>query len=119
MVSRASYSLTKGLPWERMVVVKDRRTRRLVKVTEARGAVKTSATGRVEFGITITNKGEILIALTDEDTRNLPVGNLEFDVIATCTRSLVYPGQTATITQPVVRGIIEVTASDDITPSED
>lgn len=119
MVSRASYTLTKGLPWERMVVVKDRRTRRLIKVTEARGAVKTSATGRVEFDITITNKGEILIALTDEETNNLPTGDLEFDVIATCTRSIVYPGQTATITQPVVRGIISVEASNNITPSED
>ena len=119
MTNRAEYTLTKGLPWERLVVVKDRRTRRLVRITEARGAVKTSDSTVSEFNITLTNKGEILIALTAEQTRELPAGDLEFDVIATCNRFVYYSGQTPTITQPVVRGIISVAESDDITPSED
>lgn len=119
MTNRAAYTLTKGLPWERLVVVKDSRTHRLVAVSEARGAVKTSNNTVSEFAITLTNRGEILICLTAEQTRELPVGDLEFDVIATCNRLVYYSGQTTTITQPVVRGIISVSESDDITPSED
>jgi hypothetical protein len=119
MTNRAAYTLTKGLPWERLVVVKDRRTRRLVKVQEARGAIKTSNASVVEFAITLTNKGEIFICLTAEQTRELPVGDLEFDVIATCNRLVYYTGQSSSTTQPVIRGIISVSESDDITPSED
>lgn len=119
MHSKASYTLTKGIPWERLIVVKDRRTRRLLAVTEARGAVQTGDLTRKEFNITITNKGEILIALSEEDTRELPAGDLPFDIIATCTRMLYYPGQTATITQKVVSGTITVSENITITPSED
>lgn len=119
MHSRASYTLTKGIPWERLIVVKDRRTRRMVSISEARGAIKTSELGRKEFTITLTNKGEILIALTEEDTRELPVGDLEFDVIATCHKMPYYPGQTATVTQKVVSGTISVSENATITPSED
>lgn len=119
MHSKASYTLTKGVPWERLVVVKDRRTRRLVAVTEARGAIKTSELTRKEFNINITNKGEILLYLTEDETRELPAGQLEFDVIATCTRMRYYPGQASTVTQKIVSGTIDVSENITITPSED
>jgi len=119
MATRATYNLTKGLPWERLVVVKDRRTRRLVKVLDAWGVIKTSSIGRIELTVKLTSKGEILICLSEEETKDLPVGNLEFDVIATVQRRVIYEGQASTVTQPVVKGIISVSDIGTVTPLEE
>jgi hypothetical protein len=119
MTKSLSYSVSKGLPWERLIIVRDRRTHRIVKPLEARGYIKTSVNGRVPFDIQITAEGGILISLTDEATSDLPTGDLEFDVVATTPLRRIYSEGPTEITQPVAKGTLSVTGLDNITPLED
>jgi hypothetical protein len=67
----------------------------------------------------ITSEGGIMIALTEEDTADLPVGDLSYDVLATYARNAPYDGASGEVTRPVATGTITVTALDNITPMED
>ena len=119
MTTNISYNISKGLPWERLIIVRDRATHRIMKPTKAWGSIKTSAAGRTFFTTAITGEGGILIALNSEETYDLPVGDLEFDVIATVPRSYPFAGTATEITQPVAKGTITVEALNNITPLED
>jgi hypothetical protein len=104
-----NYRLTKGLPWERLLIVKDRRTRRLVKPTSARCYIKTGDLTVKEVDITLTTENGILLSLTAEETQDLPTGVLSYDVLAVL----------ADVERPVAKGTIEVSGLDNITPLED
>jgi hypothetical protein len=104
-----NYRLTKGLPWERLLIVKDRRTRRLVKPTSARCYIKTGDLTVKEVDITLTTENGILLSLTAEETQDLPTGFLSYDVLAVL----------ADVERPVAKGTIEVSGLDNITPLED
>jgi len=119
MTNTVNYSISKGLPWERLIIVRDQRTHRVIFPTSARGSIKTSVTGRKEFNITLTAEGGILLGLTEEDTTDLPTGELEFDVLATYPRKAPYAGASEEVTRPVARGTINVTGLENITPLED
>jgi len=119
MTNSLSYSVTKGLPWERLIIVRDRRTHRIIKPTRAWAAVKTSTLGRTSFAVQITPEGGILISLTAEETTDLPTGELEFDVIATTPLKRIYSTGPLEVTQPVAKGTLSVSALNNITPLED
>jgi len=119
MTNTVNYSVSKGLPWERLIIVRDQRTHRIIFPTSARGSIKTSTTGRKEFNVTLTAEGGILLGLTEEDTTGLPNGNLEYDVLATYPRKAPYSGASKEVTRPVARGTITVTGLENITPLED
>jgi hypothetical protein len=104
-----NYRLTKGLPWERLLIVKDRRTRRLVRPTSARCYIKTGDLTVKEVDITLTTENGILLSLTAEETQDLPTGVLSYDVLAVL----------ADVERPVAKGTIEVSGLDNITPLED
>lgn len=104
-----NYRLTKGLPWERLLIVKDRRTRRLVRPTSARCYIKTGDVTVKEVTVELTTENGILLYLTGEETQDLPVGVLSYDVLAVVSD----------IERPVAKGTIEVSALDNITPLED
>ncbi len=104
-----NYRLTKGLPWERLLIVKDRRTRRLVRPTSARCYIKTGDLTVKEVDITLTTENGILLSLTAEETQDLPTGFLSYDVLAVL----------ADVERPVAKGTIEVSGLDNITPLED
>lgn len=104
-----NYRLTKGLPWERLLIVKDRRTRRLVKPTSARCYIKTGDLTVKEVDTTLTTENGILLSLTAEETQDLPTGVLSYDVLAVL----------ADVERPVAKGTIEVSGLDNITPLED
>jgi hypothetical protein len=103
------YTIVRGLPFERLILVKDRRTHRLVKPTDSRSYIKTSDLGRMEITTTITSENGILLNLTGEETQDLPLGELMYDVIATIND----------VQRPVAQGTITVTALDTVTPLED
>jgi hypothetical protein len=109
----------KGLAWERLIIVRDKRTHRVIHPISARASVQTSTTGRKEMTTIITSEGGIMIALTEEDTADLPVGNLNYDVLATYARNAPYSGASGEVTRLVAAGTITVTALDNITPLED
>lgn len=104
-----NYTLTRGLPWERIIVVKDRNTHRVVKPTDSSSFVKTGDLSKVEITTEVTSENGIKLTLTGEETQDLPLGELQYDVLATI----------AGIQRPVSKGIITVSALDNITPMED
>lgn len=119
MTTTVNYTIEKGISWERLIIVQDGRTRRNIRPTSARGSIKTSTTGRKEFTITFTGEGGLLLCLTEEETADLPSGNLEFDVVATYSKKAPYDGASTEITRPVAKGTITVIGLDNITPMED
>lgn len=119
MTNKVNYSIDKGLPWERLIIVRDKRTHRVIRPISARASVKTSTTGRKEITTLITSEGGIMLCLTEEDTADLPVGDLKYDVLATYVRNAPYSGTGDQITRPVAAGTLTVTALDNITPMED
>jgi hypothetical protein len=108
-VQAVNYSLTRGLPWERIILVKDRQTHRVVKPTESLSFAKTGDFSKVEITSEITTENGIKLSLTAEETQDLPLGDLKYDVLATI----------AGIQRPVSKGTITVSALDNITPLED
>lgn len=104
-----NYSLTRGLPWERLVIVKDNATHRVLKPTDASAYIKTGETTKVELTTEITKENGIMLSLTAEETQDLPIGDLVYDVLATI----------GGIQRPVSRGTITVTALDTVTPLEE
>ncbi len=104
-----NYSITRGLPWERLIIVKDRRTHKQVKPTEARSFIQTTGLSKKEITVDLTSENGIMLSLSAEETQDLPLGELEYDVLATIND----------IQRPVARGTIVVSALDNITPWED
>ena len=104
-ISEVKYNLIKGLPWERLLIVKDNVTRRIIVPSDAWGVIKTSDIGRIE--------------LSEEETKDLPEGLLSFDVIATMRRTPLTPDGATTLTTPVAKGTINVSPLGTITPIEE
>lgn len=119
MTTHLSYNATKGLPWQRLIVVRDNWSHRVQKPLDAWGVVKTSDIGRIPFTITITSEGGILLSLSEEETKDLPSGDLQFDVIATLPKRAMFNGDAITITRPVAEGVISVSELGNITPIEE
>lgn len=118
-INELKYTATKGLPWERLIIVKDRESRRIVIPSDAWGVVKTSDIGRIELTTAITSEGGIVISLSEEETKDLPEGLLTFDVIATLPRRPLTPDGATTITTPVAKGTISVSGIGTVTPLEE
>jgi hypothetical protein len=104
-----NYSLTRGLPWERLIIVKDRRTHRVVKPTDSSSYIKTGTLTKAEVTTEVTKENGIQLSLTAEETQDLPLGDLSYDVLATING----------IQRLVSKGTISVSALDNITPMED
>lgn len=104
-----NYTLVRGLPWERLLIIKDKRTRRLQSPTDARAYVKTGDLTVAELTTTITTEKGINLSLTSEETQDLPLGDLSYDVIATIDG----------VQMPVAQGTISVSALNTVTPLED
>jgi hypothetical protein len=128
MASYVKYTATQGIDWDRLVVVKDRRSRRVIRPIECWARIKTGDLTVAPIRTMVTSEGAILLSLTAEETKALPVGELEFDVIAKHNKRLslaygsftTYPGrfQGETITRPVVRGVLKVEPLDTVTSLE-
>lgn len=130
MTNRVKYRATQGIYWERLLIVKDKATRRIIKPIDAWANISTGEYSIKEIRCVITSEGGILLQLTEEDTADLPVGELKFDVIATyykyqrltygaLTASYGLSGSGDTVTRPVAKGTIKVEALDTVTPLEE
>lgn len=119
IVTHLSYNATKGLPWQRLIIVRDNWTRRVQKPLDAWGVVKTSSISKMPFTVTITSEGGILLSLSEEETKDLPAGELDFDVVAVLPKKAMFPGDATTVTRPVAEGVISVSELGNITPIEE
>jgi hypothetical protein len=108
MVSRISYDMVKGNLWDRLVIIKNRRTHRIIKPTDARCTVDFG-TSKYTIPTSISREGGIYLTLTPDQTLDFPVGTLNFDVTAPIRDYW----------QVVAKGTITVTAADNITPIKD
>lgn len=108
MHSRVTYSMTRGLDWQRLVIIKNRRTRRTIRPTEARA---TAAVGNTKIAIplSITNEGGVLLSLSPSETLDFTEGEHYFDMVALIRDRWV----------PVIKGGIVVENLDVISPLED
>ena len=109
MTSHVNYTITKGLPWERLIIVKNRYNRRKLQPADTRAFIQTGTTTKSEITTSVTTEGGILLELTAEETQDLPEGALFYDVYATI----------GDVQQPVSKGTINVLALGNITPLED
>jgi hypothetical protein len=109
MSSVVNYSITRGLPFERLIVLKDRRTHWLLKPTDCRAYVATTGNAKMEITSYITSEQAIMLSMTAEETQDLPLGDLSYDVLATV----------GGVQRPVAQGTITVAALNTITPMED
>jgi hypothetical protein len=107
--SSVNYRLIRGLPWERLIIVKDRASHRVTKPTDASAYIKTGDITKTQITTEVTKENGIRLSLTAEETQDLPLGDLTYDVLATING----------IQRPVSKGIITVSALDSITPLED
>ena len=119
MTTHLEYNATQGLPWQRLIIVRDNWTRRIQKPLDAWGVVQTSPINKMPFTVTLTSEGGILLTLSEEETKDLPVGELQFDVIATLPKRAMFNGDSTTVTRPVAEGVINVGALGNITPIEE
>jgi len=118
MATHLNYNLTKGYLWERLIIVKDRVSRRVIKPTDAWGSIKVGNFGRKDFSVAITSEGGIVIHLTQDDTLDLPNGVLEFDVIAEMPKRSLYSGNVS-VAEKVATGTITVSGINAISPIEE
>lgn len=79
-VSRISYTMTRGFLWDRLIIVKNRRTHRVFKPTDARCTVDLGTTKR-SIPVSITNEGGIYLKVLPDNTFDYPVGTFDFDVL--------------------------------------
>ena len=113
MVWYVNYDITRGLPWERLILVKDRRSHRVVTPTAARAYIKTGVNSLLEVATEVTSENGIQLSLTAAQTTDLPTGELAYDVWATCR---LYG---ADIEKQVSKCLINVSNEDRVTPEED
>ena len=109
MAHTVNYNITRGLPWERLIILKDRRTHRQIKPTEARSFIQTTGLSKKELTVDLTSENGIMLSLSAEETQDLPLGELSYDVLATINE----------VQRPVAKGTIVVSALDNITPREE
>lgn len=79
-VSRISYTMTRGFLWDRLVIIKNRRTHRVFKPTDSRCTVDIDGTD-VVIPTEITKEGGIYLKVLPEDTYDFPVGVYKFDIL--------------------------------------
>ena len=113
MPTVVNYLLTRGLPWNRLVAVKSRRTRWRLNVADTNAYLALPSGIKIEIPSEVTSEGIISLSLTTAATIDLPVGDLPYDIWATVQVAL---DETKYI--PVARGTITVSSYSNITPSD-
>ena len=113
MVWYVNYDIVRGLPWERLVIIKDRRAHRVVTPSAARAYIQTSTTSVMEVTAAVTGENGVKLSLTAAQTKDLPAGELAYDVYATCK---LYGTD---VEKQVSKGLVNVSTEGRVTPEED
>jgi hypothetical protein len=109
MARTVNYTASRGLPWNRVIQVKSKSRRRIMVPTSVKAQIQTSVDSKKSITATVTGAGELLLSLTAAETLELPIGDLEYDVLA------VYDS----IYYQVSQGKITVTALDNVTDRDE
>ena len=114
--SRIDYTVDRGELWERLVVLKDRRTHRKRVPTEVSASVKVGDTVYV-LPSEVTSEGAVLLTMSAENTEWLPAGEYDWDMVATVSRSALLTS-TPLSEMLVVYGKLNVETFDNLTPMD-
>lgn len=83
MVARTvNYTATQGIPLKRIVIIKSKSHHRLMVPTAVKAQIQSTSTSKKKLNAELTGAGEIMLSLTGAETAELPVGDLEYDVLA-------------------------------------
>lgn len=119
--STTDYNVQQGELWERLVIIKDRRTRRKRVPTEAAATVRIALGGVTDgdyvIPVEITSEGGVLMQILPVSTKWLPVGTHNWDMVCTVSRAALLTS-TPTEEKVVVKGTLTVTAMGNITPMD-
>ena len=111
-----NYTVDRGEPWERLIIPKDRRTRRKRVPVEADASVKIGDTVYV-LPVSITSEGGLLLTMTANNTEWLTDGEYDWDLVATVSRSALLTS-TPLAETVVVHGKLVVSTYDNLTPMD-
>jgi hypothetical protein len=114
--TKIDYTVDRGELWERLVVLKDRRTHRKRVPTEVSASVKVGDTVYV-LPTEITSEGAVLLTMSAENTEWLPAGTYDWDMVATVSRSALLTS-TPLSEMLVVYGSLTVQTFDNLTPMD-
>jgi hypothetical protein len=109
MLQSSIRHIRRGEYWQRLIIVKDKRTHRLVHVTVA-SAMMQAANSTIKIPITCvvdSLRGSILMVLSEAETADLVDGTYYYDVVADAGRL-----------RTIETGTIEVSTVAQITPLE-
>lgn len=112
--AQVNYTVDRGEVWERLLILKDRRTRRKRVPVEAAASILVGTTKYV-IPTTITSEGGVLLELSAANTEWLEDGEYAWDMVATVSRSALLTSTPLTETL-VVAGTLTVITYDNITP---
>lgn len=114
MPTTIQYQVIRGLPWKRHICVKSKLTHYRVNITNPSAYIAISTTNKKQIQAEVTTEGIIKLSLDTDETNDLPIGSLSYDVWAD-----VSIGINESVYQPVAKGIITVSSYDNVTPLED
>lgn len=109
-----NYTVVRGEIWERLIVVKDKRTHRKRVPTEAAATIKVGTT-LYSIPVEITSEGGVLLSLSAGNTEWLSAGEYQWDMVATVSRSALLTS-TPLSEMLVVYGTLTVVTYDNLTP---
>lgn len=110
------YKIKRGEDWERLIVIKDRRTRRKRVPTEAAASVRIDGVDYV-LPTEITSEGGVKLSLSANNTEWLSDGTYLWDMVATVSRSALLTSTPLTETV-VAKGTLTVSTYSNITPMD-
>jgi hypothetical protein len=116
VVHEINYNVKRGEIWERLIVPKDRRTRRKRVPVQVSATVLVNDTKYV-IPTTITSEGGVLLNMTPQNTNWLPVGTYPWDMVVTVSRSALLTSTPLAETL-LVKGTLTVTSLNNLTPME-
>lgn len=114
--SEVNYTVVRGEVWERLLILKDRRTRRKRVPTEVAATVKIGTT-KYSIPVEVTSEGGVLLTMTPANTEWLSDGEYDWDMVATVSRSALLTSTPLTEVL-VVYGKLTVTTYDNLTPMD-
>ena len=114
--AEVNYVIVRGEIWERLVILKDRRTHRKRVPTEVAATIKVGDT-LYQIPAEVTSEGGVLLSLNANNTEWLADGEYFWDMVATVSRSALLTSTPLTESL-VVRGTLTVITYDNLTPME-
>ncbi len=110
MAEVRNFTIQQGLSWKRLVYLHEPRNHRIVRPQSAAGGIATNSSGGYQaITTTVAADGPVCLTLTADETADLPVGSLSYDVVATISDH----------TEKVVQGTVTVEAYSTITQGDE